>query len=315
MKISESKINYKIFAIVVTFNGSQWIDRCIGSLIDSSIPINILAIDNGSTDGTPDIIRNKYPQVEVIETGENLGFGKANNIGLKMVLSENADYSFLLNQDAWIEKDTIKKMIFSHKLNSDYGVLAPLQFNGEGTLIDSLFLECSLINCREYITNQIIGQKNLDNDNVISTDFVNAACWLLPKETINAIGGFDPLFPHYGEDADYINRVRDNNLKIGICPDLKVYHDRENRTSQPNEAKDINRAYVGNLINLKNSHGTLSAKKHFYKLLFLNFIEILLSGNKRHLRIQHKVIIKILKSYNEIKIHRELEKMKNALYL
>ncbi|MDE7397344.1 MAG: glycosyltransferase, partial [Muribaculum sp.] len=95
----------KILSIIVTYNGMRWIDRCIKSVLDSSISTDIYVIDNFSTDNTVEHIKKMYHRVMVYETNENLGFGKANNIGLKYALDNSYDYVYLLNQDAWIEQD------------------------------------------------------------------------------------------------------------------------------------------------------------------------------------------------------------------
>jgi len=102
----------KIYSIVITYNGEQWVDKCFKSLVNSNIVNHhMLAIDNGSTDNTLQLIRQNYPTVEIIETGQNLGFGKANNIGMRKAIGANADYVFLLNQDAWVQENTISQLV------------------------------------------------------------------------------------------------------------------------------------------------------------------------------------------------------------
>jgi len=151
-----------VIAIVVTYNGSKWIDRCFGSLLNSIISIKILAIDNGSIDGTPDLIRKKFPEVEVIETGENLGFGKANNIGLQVALRDNFDYAFLLNQDAWIETETIEKLIMTHKKQPEYGIVSPIHLNAKGDALDYWFsIYISPENCNGLFSDVFV-KKNID---------------------------------------------------------------------------------------------------------------------------------------------------------
>ena len=76
----------RILTIVVTYNGMRWADRCFGSLSMSGVPTDVIAIDNGSTDGTPEYISENFPQVKIVATGENYGFGRANNIGLRYAL-------------------------------------------------------------------------------------------------------------------------------------------------------------------------------------------------------------------------------------
>ena len=82
----------KIYCIVITYNGSKWIDKCFGSLVSSTIPLDIIAVDNGSSDGTLEIIHQKFPEVNTIEAHQNLGFGSANNVGIKKAYDAGADY-------------------------------------------------------------------------------------------------------------------------------------------------------------------------------------------------------------------------------
>lgn len=211
------------YAIIVTYNGSKWIDSCFGSLVNSSIPIKILAIDNASTDGTPDKIREKFPQVEVIETGQNLGFGKANNIGLKRVLDEDAKYAFLLNQDAWVEEDTIEQLIKIQQENPNYHLLSPVHLNGKGDAIDRNFQNYLGNNFTPGFYSDLYLNKTKP---FYEGKYANAAAWLLTRHCIEKVGGFDPLFKQYGEDDDYINRLHQAGLKLCIAPDSKIYHDR-----------------------------------------------------------------------------------------
>ena len=88
----------KILAIVITYNGIQWIDKCIGSLYSSNLPVDVIVVDNLSTDGTPEYIAQNFPKVELVRSKENLGFAGGNNIGLQKAINENYDYIFLLNQ-------------------------------------------------------------------------------------------------------------------------------------------------------------------------------------------------------------------------
>ena len=128
----------KVFAVVVTYNGRPWIDKCLESLEKSSTAVNIIVIDNGSQDGTQEIIK-RHPQVEFIQSGENLGFGRANNRGIDIALGKKADYVFLLNQDAWIETNTITVLLEIAGRNPDYGVVSPIHLNGTYTGIDLNF--------------------------------------------------------------------------------------------------------------------------------------------------------------------------------
>lgn len=236
----------KVYCIVVTYNGNKWIDKCLGSLINSTIPVKILVIDNMSTDGTPNIIRKKYPEVEVIEPGQNLGFGKANNIGLKRAIEDNADFILLLNQDAWVEPDTIKKLIEIQKANPEFNLLSPIHLNGNGDSIEKKFQEY----LHHYTANFYSDLYLRKSNRVYASKFVNAACWLLTKECINEVGFFDPDFPHYGEDEEYANRLHCKSMKLGVASDVVIFHDRP-QINDKNYSKD--RLYVNTLLKLKTS--------------------------------------------------------------
>src|SRR5437879_9159961 len=123
-------MNQNIYVIIVTYNGMKWIKRCLHDVLLSDVNVRIILVDNGSTDGTPEFIENAYPDLELIKTNTNLGFGQANNIGIKKALRHRADYVFLLNQDGYVETDTIRKLVEFQLAHPDYGVLSPQQMNG-----------------------------------------------------------------------------------------------------------------------------------------------------------------------------------------
>lgn len=213
-----------IYSVVVTCNGIKWLDKCFGSLVNSTVSTKILVIDNKSTDGTPEQIRSKYPSIEVIETGQNLGFGSANNLGLARALNDNADYVFLLNQDAWVEADTIEKLVFAQ--SPEYAILSPVHLNGQGDALDSNYANYLLNSLTPAIISDIYLNRVSPRYEI---KYVNAAAWLLNMKCVELVGGFDPSFFMYGEDDNYILRVKYYGLKIGICPTAKIYHDREFR--------------------------------------------------------------------------------------
>ncbi|WP_449399763.1 glycosyltransferase family 2 protein [Chryseobacterium wanjuense] len=82
----------KIYFIIVTYNAMKWAERCFTSLRQSSVPVKCIVIDNGSTDGCQDYIKTHFPEVDFIQSESNLGFGKANNIGIEKAYKEGADF-------------------------------------------------------------------------------------------------------------------------------------------------------------------------------------------------------------------------------
>jgi GT2 family glycosyltransferase len=205
-------LNKKVFVVLVTYNGAHWIDKNIQSLLDSKYPVSIIAIDNNSTDDSVKLL-SKYPQVDLIQSPENLGFGKANNIGMKKALDMGADYVFLLNQDAWVFEDTISSLITSIEQNDKFGIISPKHFSGDGTTLDKSF--------ETYWS-----RKTEELNGVAIVPFVNAAAWMMSCKCIEAVGYFEPLFGHYGEDRNYCDRVWYHNFLITIDVDSKIIHDR-----------------------------------------------------------------------------------------
>jgi GT2 family glycosyltransferase len=180
-----------------------------------------MVIDNGSGDATCQIIRDKYPGVELIETHENLGFGRANNIGIQRAMERGFDYLFLLNQDAWIEPDTLCRLVDAAEKNNTYGILSPVHLNGKGDATDFGFSEYTGLKNREEAA-QLTAE-------VTSYPFINAAMWMIPVSVIKETGSFAPLFTHYGEDRNLVLRVQKRGYRVGLVKSAFGYHDREDR--------------------------------------------------------------------------------------
>jgi GT2 family glycosyltransferase len=215
-------MNKAIYSVIVTYNGSAWIKVCLGSFEKNH---NIIVVDNASEDNTIDLVKDHFPEVHLIKSEVNLGFGAANNIGIKYALKQGADYVFLLNQDAWIQKGTLELLKHALEKNNEYGVISPIHLNGTGEMLDHNFGDY-LYNKggRKFITDKILGRTS---KSLIDIDFVNAAAWLLSRKCIEKVGFFDPLFFQYGEDDNYLQRVKYYSFKIGILTSAFIYHDRE----------------------------------------------------------------------------------------
>ena len=216
----------KIFVIIVTYNGKQWYDRCLGSLRASELPIEVIVIDNASSDDTVQYIRINYPEIYLIASDINLGFGQANNKGMRYALDQGADYVFLLNQDAWIEPNALVGLVEVHKKNTEYGILSPMHLDARKSCIEKGLL--AFLTYHEHINLELISDfyMGLKKD-VYDVREVNAAAWLLPRRTLETVGGFDPIFFHYAEDDNYLSRVLYHGLRIGLVPTVTICHDTE----------------------------------------------------------------------------------------
>ena len=216
----------KLFAIIVTYNAMQWVDRCLTSLRESSLPITPIIIDNGSTDETINYIRTHYPEAQLTANAENHGFGHANNQGIEIAYKQGATHFFLLNQDAWVHEDTMA-LLTDIIDRYQYAIVSPIHLNGKG---DKLDFGCHMLIAQSKLSMQFFSDLILGKDFVkdcYDIETMSAAAWLISRKTIEEIGGFDPVFFQYGEDENYIRRVRFHHGRIAIVPNAFIHHDRK----------------------------------------------------------------------------------------
>ena len=227
----------KILVIVVTYNGLLWVDRCLGSVRESTLPADIFVVDNDSSDRTADYIQGAFPGVRLVRSAENLGFSRANDIGLRYALEKGYDYAYLLNQDAYLEADTLEKLIAVSLQSPEFAILSPMQMNSDGSGYDMAF------------ERDVVRRAGSLDRPVAPVPRVMAAHWLLPLGTLRTIGLFAPVFPLYGEDDNLCDRARFHGFRVGIVPSASAVHDRTYRT-EPLE-KTVHRNYfMGSLRRL-----------------------------------------------------------------
>lgn len=287
--------------VIVTYNGMKWIERCLDSVVNSSIPLDAYIVDNGSTDGSQKFITENYPQFIFKQSATNSGFGAANNIGLKYAIERDYDYVYLLNQDAWVMTDTIATLIEINKANSNYGILSPLQINGKMDALDKNFSTFSTQNS-EMLSDYIFGSVK----DVYATDFVMAAHWLMSKECILNVGGFSSVFNHYGEDSDYLHRVEYYGYEIGIVPSAVAVHDREFRElTKEKDLYMLTPIFLAVASNLSNSY------MHSFAKAYMGLLNMVLRMiiEYRDIRI---IVILVTIFFNARKIHIGRKVSKNT---
>ena len=288
----------------------RWIDRCLNSLLASTIANHVLVIDNSSDDGTAEHIKTHFPSVQLICSSVNLGFGAANNIGFQKALDMNADYVFLLNQDASIEPNTIKILTDSAGKYPEYGVLSPMHWNGNADSLEIKFNEYLNPENTPKLVSDFITQQPIKQ--IYESQFINAAAWLLPINTINEIGGFDPLFYHYGEDEDYVRRLRYNGFKIGIVPLSLIYHD-TNFKSWDDIKWNFKRMVIIQFLEIKRIDIPLrSALLKYYKDKFNRLTDLFIYRKWREFIFLFRVVIKTTIEIPKVKLARRKSIIKKA---
>ena len=165
----------EVLTIIVTYNGMQWIERCIRSVYASiGVDPAVIVVDNASTDGTPELIEKKFPAVKLVKCAENQGFAKANNIGFRYALEYGFDYVYLLNQDAWLFPETMSTLLRAFEGYIDVngkllkpGILSPMQMDASLTRMDKQF--------RKHLAKHL----ELSHAEVVPVPFVMADHWMV----------------------------------------------------------------------------------------------------------------------------------------
>ena len=235
----------KVLVIVVTHEGSSWMDACLGSVERSEVPLDAIVIDNASTDGTPALVRDRFPWAEVIENKENVGFGAANNTGLSLAVSRGYPFVYLLNQDAYLRPDTIGRLIRAYEMNPRCAVLSPLQLAADGSP-DAEFER----RCPRSVVEKGLSGRSVEGESY-TVPRIMAAHWLLPVEAVKEIGGFAPIFPFFGEDDNWCRRARKKGWKVAVVPSASAVHDRTGRKESLSKIIFRN-YYMGSLSRLCN---------------------------------------------------------------
>jgi N-acetylglucosaminyl-diphospho-decaprenol L-rhamnosyltransferase len=305
----------KVACIVVTYNGENYVRKSLSSLKNNVCNTKVIVIDNGSTDKTVEIIKGEFPWVNLIESPKNLGFGKANNIGIKKGIEFNCDYFLFLNQDAWLTDFGLDELLKIYNYENNFSVISPIHLAGNGESLDYYFSGYldSKGNSR-LVYDLLIRRKNLMP--VYETSFVNAAIWFLSIQTIKAVGGFDPIFYHYGEDVDYVNRLKSKKLRVGICPGVIGYHDRSQHPRRRENYKSfIKGIYIEELIQLKDINVKYSsAIFKSCKNLLKNMLRNMFLCNKNFIYFFYVYVI-LLAKLNLIAKHRKISKKKEYCFL
>ncbi|EDM42974.1 glycosyl transferase, family 2 [unidentified eubacterium SCB49] len=303
----------KCTIIIVTYNGMQWIKRCL----DSCVPYSVIVVDNNSSDGTQQYIKDHYPEVVLLDQKENLGFGQGNNLGISEAIKRKATSVFLLNQDAYLVDDALIVLEETSIKYPEYGVLSPIHLNGKGTGLDKLFSNyVSVTQNKFFYSDYVLNNKKKD---VYSIPFVNAAGWFIPVKVILELGGFDPIFFHYAEDDNYCHRVHFHKYAIGVVPNAYMCHDREDRVKQVVHTwsdayfKQWERSMKTRFanINKETKQDVLKMKLKLTKHMIKSLLKCKFKLSRNYYK-QRELLIRI---QQEIETSRAINKNKGAHYL
>ena len=235
---------------IVNYNTKLLTIECINSIYKNiqSIDFEIIVVDNGSSDGSAEIIQKKFPEVKLIRNVQNLGFSKANNQAIR---ASEGEFILLLNSDTYCINDVIKKMLDFIKTKPLAGIvgirlLRPDMSTQRDTytlptlrtvlyhLIDikKLLPECLIRRLNDYISFfLIIGGKEAKNylkyeklSHPMIVENISGACMMVRREVIESVGLLDENIFLYYEDADFCKRVLDGGWELWLLPYTGIIH-------------------------------------------------------------------------------------------
>ena len=206
-----------VVAIVLNWNRPADTVACVRSLQEQRYPaLSVMVIDNGSTDRSEDYLRAKLPDVELIQTGRNLGFGGGCNVGISHVLSRRADYVWLVNNDATVSPETIGAMVALAEAAPQAGAIGAVIHDADG----SDRLQC----WGGGVVNFWLGTSRF-NVRPGPTDFLSGGCLLMRCDAVRDTGMFDAQrYFMYWEDVDLCIRMRQRGWELAVADKTHVWH-------------------------------------------------------------------------------------------
>lgn len=224
-KISEGPI---ISIILVCWNNKSYLDPCLESLYDGRLrsTFETVVVDNGSTDGSQEMLREKYPQVKIIQNDHNVGLGRASNQGIEATLGK---YVLLLNNDTLVDSPSFDAMVNFLDEHSKVGAVGGKLLNPDGS-VQACYNNFSTL-IEEFLIATRLGElfnnsyPSIVNDNQIrSVDWISSACLMLRREALNQIGLLDEEYFIYGDEADLQHRLKEAGWLVYYLPDATTVH-------------------------------------------------------------------------------------------
>ncbi len=214
-----------VYVIVVNWNNAEDTIRCLDSLSGVRFPgIRALVVDNGSTDGSVERIRERYPGCGLLELDRNTGFGGGCNAGHARVFKEGAGYVVFLNNDTVVDPGFLEPLIAPFRSSGDVAITVPrIYFMDYPERIWYAGGEVNL--CTGRIAHRGIRKKDGRCFAVSGeTGYATGCCLAMRARDFSRTGGFDPSFSMYGEDVDLSLRIRLSGKKILYVPASRVWH-------------------------------------------------------------------------------------------
>ncbi len=216
-----------VTVVVVAHNSLPWLERALESVRG----YETIVVDNGSTDGTPDVVRERFPDARLVEQ-ENVGMGGGNNAGMRLA---SGRYFLLLNSDAWILGDGVERLVEFADAHPDAAVVGPRLLNTDGSLQRSVrgfptlwrlateYLFLRKLAPRSRLLNGFYAG-GFDHDEVCEADWLYGAVLLVRRDATDSVGLFDEDFFLFSEEVDWCYRFHQAGWRVLFYPGAEAVH-------------------------------------------------------------------------------------------
>jgi len=301
---------------IVNWNTELYLKQCLEAIYQSPSSINfeLIVIDNDSKDNSVNMVKDNFPQVNLIINDTNTGFAKANNQAVKLA---KGNFVLLLNPDIVIYPDVFKNMVEYAYATPALGALTCRILNPDGTLqkdfyrrfpnLRTVFFYFSLLG--KLLDKFLL--KNKYKNRYFYSDFkfekiekieqAGASCLMIPKKIIDRIGIFDERFPIYFNDVDFCKRVWESGHEIHMLPKAEAIHFGGQAVSQLPLNRNYGYFYSGLYTYFKKHHGLLKAILVKILILFNPFIAYFVILNRDGITAANKKVINKLKWERRLK--------------
>ena len=252
----------QLTVIIVSWNTLEFLERCLRSIPERfrEAPIETIVIDNASTDGSPEMVHERFPSVRLVRNSDNVGFAAANNQGL---VQSTGRYVLLLNSDAEVTGEAIEKLVAFLDQHQGAGAAGPQLVYPDGSLQFSHARFPGLV--EQLMLAFGFGRFILPDESSLAdetdprqVDYVAGACLLLRADAYRRIGGLDERFFMYSEETDWCYRLRDAGWEVWFVPSAEVTHVRGGSTRRvPTEM--LAQLYRGRVLFARKHHGSAYA--------------------------------------------------------
>jgi len=215
--------------IIVNWNTRDLLIQCLDSIFRTvgGLGLEVFVVDNGSTDGSARVVKKRFPEVEVIENRENVGFAEANNQALRL---SKGKYLLLLNPDTQVKEKAIERLISFMETHSDVGAAGAQLLNGDGSKQNSIAnfpsLGTELLNksLLRWLFPKKFPGKGRNYSKPIEVDSVIGACMMVRRDALNQVGLLDEDYFLFLEETDWCYRMKKAGWKIYHIPQAEIYH-------------------------------------------------------------------------------------------